>query len=186
MFRTKRLTEKEKSIIPYKPNQVLVFESNKSEIDTIIITEITLKEHPPYMEDMLWAKNKEILRIQTDVDCKNCDEIITLAKRNYSIETEITWTIRINGKNYVYGTNLKSINRLKKKKLTLNEIEYDDVLVLKRRERFKRPNNKLSKMFYDEIYPIDKLYWSKSKGIMKFEIIETNEIWKLKTHYNTS
>ena len=180
MFRTKRLTEKEKSFIPYEKNDKLIFESNKSEIDTIKITDLTLSEHPPNLGDMFWAKNTEVLRVRTDSDCENCDELIYLGTKNYSFDTDVSWSIRVNGKNYVYGTNLNFMNKLKSIKLTVNGIEYEDVLILERGERFKRPKDKFSKMFYNGIFPIDKLYWSKSNGILKFEIIETNEIWTIK------
>ncbi|MGB5418338.1 hypothetical protein [Algibacter sp.] len=180
MFRTKRLTEKEKAFIPYTANQILIFESNKSKTDTITITEISLTKHPPNLGDMFWAKNTEVLRVQTDVNCKNCDEIMYLGTENFSFDTNISWTIRLNEKNYTFGTNQKSIDKIEKIKSTVNGIEYDDVLVLERAKQFERPKDNISKMFYKGIYPIDKLYWSKSNGIIKFEIIETNEIWKIK------
>ncbi|MEP1488717.1 MAG: hypothetical protein ABJK28_09845 [Algibacter sp.] len=180
MFRTKPLTEKEKSFVSYKVNQVLIFESNKSEIDSIKITEITIEKHPPNLGNMFWAKNTESLKIRTDMECKNCDEIITIGTKNVSSDTRISWSIRIHGKKYVYGTGIKSIDKIEKIKLTINGTEYDDVLILEREERFKRPKDKFSKRLYKDIYPIDKLYWSKSNGIIKFEIIETNETWKLK------
>ena len=181
MFRTKRLTEKEKAIIPYEKNDKLIFESNKSDIDTIKITDLTLVKRPPNLGDMFWAKNTELLRVHTDnSDCKNCDELIYLDTENFSFDTNIRWNIRINGKNYVHGTNLEEINELNTTKLNVNGIEYDDVVVLERSKRFERPKDKFSKMFYNGVYPIDKLYWSKSNGIVQFEIMETNEIWKLK------
>ena len=180
MFRTKRLTEKEKTFIPYKKSDELIFESNNSEIDTIKITDLTLTEHPPNLGDMFWAKKTEVLRVRTDVECENCDELIYLGTENFSFDTNISWSIRINEKNYVYGTNLKLINELSSTKLMVNGIEYDDVLVLERDERFKRPKDILSRAFYDGIFPIDRLYWSRTNGILQFEIIETNEIWKIK------
>lgn len=180
MFRTKRLNDTEKAFIPYKKNHELIFESNKSEIDTIKITDLTLSEHPPNLGDMFWAKNTEVLRVRTDTDCESCDELMYLGTENFSFDTNVYWSIRINGGNYVFGTNLASINELKSTRLVVNGIEYEDVLVLERGERFKRPKDKFSKMFYNGIFPIDRLYWSKSNGIMKFEIIETNEIWTIK------
>ncbi|NRD24249.1 hypothetical protein HNV10_13400 [Winogradskyella litoriviva] len=180
MFRTKRLTEKEKAFIPYEKNDEIIFESNKSEIDTINITDLTLSEHPPNLGDMFWAKNTEALRVQTNNHCKTCDGLVSLRTENFSFDTNVSWSIRINCKNYVFGTNLASINKLKSTKLVVNGIEYVDVLVLERGERFIRPKDKFSKMFYNGIFPIDRLYWSKSNGIMKFEIIETNEIWTIK------
>lgn len=180
MFRTKRLTEKEKAFIPYKKNHELIFESNKSEIDTIKITDLTLSKHPPNLGDMFWAKNTEVLTVRTDTDCKNCNGLIYLGTENFSFDTSVSWSIRINEKNYVFGTNLKSINKLKSTKLIVNGIEYDDVLVLERSEKFIRPTDKISRMFYNGIFPIDRLYWSKANGILQFEIIETNEIWTTK------
>ena len=130
---------------------------------------------------MFWAKNTELLRVHmSNSDCKSCDELIYLDTENFSFDTNIRWNIRINEKKYVYGTNLKSINELNTTNLIVNGIEYNDVIVLERRERFVRPKDNFSKMFYKGIYPIDKLYWSKANGIIQFEIIETNEIWKLK------
>ena len=180
MFRTKRLTEKEVAFIPYEKNDELIFESNKSDIDTIKITDLTLVKRPPHLGDMFWAKNTELLRVHTDnLDCKSCDELIYLDTENFSFDTNIRWNIRVNGKNYVHGTDLKYLNGLNTTNLNLNGIEYDDVVILERREKFVRPKDKFSKMFYEGIYPIDKLYWSKANGILQFEIIETNEIWKL-------
>ena len=83
-FRTKRLTEQEKKSIPYKGNEILIFKSNKSELDTIRITEMSIREHPPNLGDMFWAKNTEVLRVHNDIDCKNCDAIITYSVQNFS------------------------------------------------------------------------------------------------------
>jgi hypothetical protein len=130
---------------------------------------------------MFWAKNTELLRVHTDnSDCKSCDELIYLGTENFSINKNISWSIRLNDKNYTYGTNLKSILGQNVTNQNINGIEYNDVIILESRERFVRPKDKFSKMFYTGIYPIDKFYWSKANGIIQFEIIETNEIWKIK------
>lgn len=186
MFRTKRLSKEEKAFVPYAVNDELIFASNTSKIDTIKITELDFSKHPPNLLEMFWAKNKEILRVRTDVHCKNCNEIISVATENYTSDVFVSWTIRIHGRNYVLGDYLSSINELELTSLEINGISYDDVIILERGTPFKRPTDEFSKMFYEGIYPIDKLYWSKKHGILQFEIKETNEIWKLQQLFNRS
>ena len=158
MFRTKKLTEKEKSAIPYKANDILVFKSNLSELDTLRINEITIRENPPNLGDMFWAKNVEILRVQSDKDCKNCDEIITVAKQNFTSETRISFDIILNGKRYYHGTDFNTLNKLKSEKLIINGIELNDVVLINRESEKTHSGH------------IDGIYWSKSQGIVRIEI----------------
>ncbi len=166
MFRTKKLTEKEKSSIPYKPNDILVFYSNHSELDTLQINKITIREHPPNLGDMFWAKNVEILRVHSDKDCKNCDEIITVAKQNFTSVTRISFDIILNGKRYYHGTDFDTLNRSKPEKLTINGIELNDVVLIKRESKKYHSGH------------IDGIYWSKSKGIVRIDI-NSDYHWEL-------
>jgi hypothetical protein len=165
-FRTKKLTEKEKSEIPYKANDILVFQSNRSELDTLRIKEITIREHPPNLGDMFWAKNTQVLRVQSDKDCKNCDEIITVAKQNFSSETTINFDLIFNGKRYYHGTDFKTLNALETKKIKINGVELDDVVLIDRKsEKFHNGH-------------INRIYWSKSKGIVRIDI-NSDYYWEL-------
>jgi len=166
MFRTKKLTENEKSAIPYKTNDILVFQSNQSELDTLRINEITIREHPPNLGDMFWAKNVEILRVQSDKDCKNCDEIITVAKQNFTSETSISFDIILNGKRYYHRTDFKTLNELKPEKLIISGIELNDVVLINRKSEKTHSGH------------IDGIYWSKSKGIVRIEI-NSDYHWEL-------
>jgi len=168
MFRTKKLTEKEKGSIPYIGNEVLVFKSNKSELDTLRIKEIKISEHPPNLGDMFWAKNTEVLRVQSDKDCKNCDEIITLAKQNFSSETTINFDLILNGERYYHGTDFRTLKKLNAKFLNINGIELNDVVSIDRQSK-KTHNGH-----------IDKLYWSKSKGIVRIDV-NSDYYWELIT-----
>ncbi len=168
MFRTKKLTEKEKSSIPYIGNEVLVFQSNKSELDTLRIKEITIRKHPPNLGDMFWAKNTEVLRVQSDKECKNCDEIITLAKQNFSSKTTISFDLILNGKRYYHGTDFQTLNKLTPIKIKVNGIEYIDVLPIDRKtEKFHQGH-------------INRIYWSKSKGIVRIDV-NSEYYWELIT-----
>ncbi|MGJ8594239.1 MAG: hypothetical protein ACSHXF_16940 [Aquaticitalea sp.] len=166
MFRTKKLSEKEKSSIPYIGNEVLIFKSNKSELDTLRIKEITIRKHPPNLGDMFWAKNTEVLRVQSDKDCKNCDEIMTLSKQNFSSETKITFDLILNGKRYYHGTNFQTLNKLNSEKLTINGTELNDVVSIDRK------SEKTHKGY------IDKLFWSKTKGIVRINV-NSDYYWEL-------
>ncbi|WP_420400266.1 hypothetical protein [Flagellimonas sp.] len=165
-FRTKKLTKQEKQSIPYNGNEVLVFKSNKSEIDTIRITEITVREHPPNLGDMFWAKSKEILRVQSDKDCENCDEIITVAKQNYTSEIRVSFDLILNEKRYYHGTDLKTLMKLKPKKLKISGMELNDVVRIDRKSKKSHSGH------------IDRIYWSKSKGIVRIEI-NSDYHWEL-------
>ena len=166
MFRTKKLTEKEKSSIPYVGNEVLVFKSNKSELDTLRIKEIKLSEHPPNLGDMFWAKNTEVLRVQSNKDCKNCNEIITLAKQNFSSETTINFDLILNGKRYYHGTDFNTLKKLKAEKLVINGTELNDVVSINRKSEKTHSGH------------IDKLYWSISKGIVRIDV-NSDYYWEL-------
>ena len=162
------MTEKEKSSIPYIGNEVLVFKSNKSELDTLRIKEIKISEHPPNLGDMFWAKNTEVLRVQSDKDCKNCDEIITLSKQNFSSETTISFDLILNGKRYYHGTDFQTLKKMNTEKLKINGIELNDVVSIDRKSK-KTHNGH-----------IDKLYWSKSKGIVRINV-NSDYYWELLT-----
>jgi hypothetical protein len=164
-FRTKRLTEKEKQSIPYKGGETLVFKSNKSELDTIRITKISQREHPPNPGDMFWAKTTEVLRVHSDIDCKNCDAIIMYSVENFSSETSILYNIKINEKRYYLSTNFKNFTKLKPNSFKISGIELDDIIIITRTHE-KSPNR------------LEKLYWSKSKGIVRIEIND-NYYWEL-------
>ncbi len=166
MFRTKRLSEKEKSTIPYTGNEVLVFQSNTAKLDTIRIRDITIREHPPNMGDMFWAKNIEILRVQSDKDCKNCDEIITVAKQNFSSKTTLSFDIILNGKRYYHGINFDRLNKLEPTKITIQGVEYTDIVLIDRNAKKTHSGH------------IDRLYWSVSKGIVRMDI-HTDYYWEL-------
>ncbi len=168
MFRTKKLTEKEKSSIPYIGNEVLVFKSTKSELDTLRIKEITISEHPPNLGDMFWAKNTEVLRVRSDEDCKNCDKIITLAKQNFSSKTTISFDLILNGKRYYHGTDFQTLKKLDEEKLIINGIELSDVVSIERKSKKTHKGH------------IDKLYWSKSKGIVRIDV-NSDYYWELIT-----
>ncbi len=168
MFRTKKLTEKEKSSIPYIGNEVLVFKSTKSELDTLRITEITISEHPPNLGDMFWAKNTEVLRVRSDKDCKNCDKIITLAKQNFSSKTAISFDLILNGKRYYHGTDFQTLKKLDEEKLIINGIELSDVVSIERKSKKTHKGH------------IDKLYWSNSKGIVRIDV-NSDYYWELIT-----
>ncbi|WP_350287216.1 hypothetical protein [uncultured Croceitalea sp.] len=167
MFRTKKLTEKEKSTIPYKANDILVFKSNHSEVDTLLIKEITISEHPPNLGDMFWAKNTEVLRVQSDKNCKNCDEIITISKQNFTSETRVSFDLILNGKRYYHGTDFKTLVKSQPEKLIVNGVELIDVI------RIDRKSEKSHAGY------IDRMYWSKSKGIVRIDI-NSDYYWELK------
>jgi len=177
-FRTKKLTEQEKNSIPYKGNEVLVFKSNKSELDTIRITKINIQTHPPNLGDIFWAKNTEVLRVHYDINCKNCDAIITYEVQNFSSKTNIYYDLKINEKKYYHGTNFKTFKKLKTRTVKVNGTVYDDVILIERKEKIKKLNARLDSIFYQNMYAIDKLYCSKSKGFVRFEI-NPNEYWEL-------
>ncbi len=168
MLRTKKLTEKEKSSIPYLGNEILIFKSNKSELDTLRIKEIKISEHPPNLGDMFWAKNTEVLRVQSDKDCKNCDEIITLAKQNFSSETTINFDLILNGKRYYHRTDFQTLEKLKAEKLIINGTELNDVVSINRKSEKTHSGH------------IDKLSWSKSKGIVRIDV-NSDYYWELTT-----
>ena len=157
-LRTKKLTEREKQSIPYKGNEILVFKSNKHELDTLQIKEITIRQHPPNLGDMFWAKNTEVLRVHQDVDCNNCDAIVTYSVQNFSSETNIYYDIKINGNRYYHGTKFRELDKLKPNTIKIGGIELDDVVFIDRvSEKYNSGH-------------IDRLYWSKSNGIVRIDV----------------
>ena len=165
-LRTKRLTRKEKRSIPYEGKEVLIFRSNKYELDTIRIREITVRKHPPPLNDMFWARNKEILRVHQDVDCKNCDAIITYSVQNFSAKTKISYHIRMHGKEYYHGTYFKKLDKMKLNTITIDGAELNDVVFIDRNFEKYHPGH------------IDRLYWSRSKGIVRFDV-NPDYYWEL-------
>ncbi|MEM7185643.1 MAG: hypothetical protein AAF466_03200 [Bacteroidota bacterium] len=166
MFRTKSLSEKEKNAIPYVANDILVFQSNRSEVDTIRIKEILVRKHPPNLGDMFWAKNVEILRVRSDKDCKNCDEIMTVSKQNYTSETLVSFDLILNGKRYYQGTDLKVLTKRHPEQLIVKGDTLQDVVRLERTTTKSHPGH------------VDRIYWSKSRGIVRIDV-DAGYFWEM-------
>lgn len=175
-----QLIEKTKQWNPYQAGDVLVFESNNDRLDTIFITNI---------EQYFEGKN-EILK----VDCNFIDHDSYSEKK---VDTVNSWlmaltqwengkavlSINLNTKKARFAPfNAKSLSKLDsmpKTSINLGFDRYKDVMV------FEPDTNSTnySVDLQDSIF-VNKILWSKSAGLIRYEINRTETVWTLKKKYS--
>jgi len=166
------------SLIPYKGNEVLIFESNKGETDTIFLagTKSFITATDPLDIFPTKAEHYYILARSSDPSLRG-------SKHRYLTNPMVELSMSENNETYLkidftakdawfYGDSwLKKDKLMAKPKISmeLNNEKLNDVVVFE----------DLEKHYYDRTNHVEKLYWSLSKGIVRFEK-KDNEVWELK------
>ena len=142
---------------PYKKGDLLIFQSNKGEIDTIQVTEIEIYNNPddplaifPNIIQSLFVNGKKnILELQ--------------AGKNGSF---IQFTLKLGDNNLKYPGVVKNIKEVFPKTSSENEFIIE------------------AKEYYDNMkdvsFDLRYIYWSKDYGYLGLEF-KDNYIWKLKS-----
>ena len=137
--------------MPYKKGDILIFESESlNSIDTITIS--NLKKFIPDGPQLYF---NEIIKAETG------NNYLVSINAGYGKNSDSYLKIE----NLIGKFYLEDFEQLEKQKLEYGKKTISDVIILKTEEK--------------EISRIQKVYWSISKGIIKYETKKGN-IWKLK------
>lgn len=156
--RTYKISQNDLKWQPYKDGDVLVFESNKGELDTITIRSIEKYTNPD--DPLAVFPNK--LQSLFVIGEKNILKISAGKKGTY-----VNFEICLGKNNLVYPCTIRSINELQN--LKINEKDY---IVIEAKEDCENLKNRSFDLRY--------IYWSKEYGYLGLEF-KDNYIWSLKS-----
>lgn len=156
------LEKKDLNIIPYKGNEVLVFESSEKKLDTIFLTGYE-KYYKSAKRLSLFPTDKfETYYIKAsiyDINYEAYTDFHTLAELVQARDnTNLTFDINIQGISCFAFFGAGEFENLKRTDLTIKEKTYNDVKVIKMDEE----NN-------DYIKYADRFYWSLKEGFLGFD-----------------
>ena len=170
------MPENEKEWNPYKVGEVLIFRSSDNELDTIKVKKITDNMFPDgpgplkYYNESLW------------VFVEHTDPNYDRHLRNSFLEIETgtpehptTISFRLLAKNAVFyhrNRTLDELNSMKQITLETPFGKFSDVLEINDTERRYSKRSKF----------VEKIYWSKSNGYLKF-IKKDGKTWELIKKY---
>ncbi|HMC02471.1 MAG TPA: hypothetical protein VKN14_15635 [Flavobacteriaceae bacterium] len=170
------LSEKERNWNPYQVGEILVFQSSEMELDTIFIKEIADNIFPSstgplkYYNESLWVYVKHT---DPNYDRKLTNKLLEIQTGTPEKPSEINFGIL--AKNAVFYDSYKTIEELEK----LNELtietplgKFTDVLEIEDTEG----------MYSERDNFIDRIYWSKSNGYLRFEK-RNGKVWELIKKY---
>ncbi len=183
-----KLSQDDLSWQPYKGGEVLTFQSNTGELDTIFVNPKIIRETKPFGSDWRIFPDKfESICVLV----KSSDPNPPKGTNHRYIEScilKITKTIEANecwiqflftAKDawfYDNSRNKSELIKLQKNNLNTKNKNYDDVIIIKPR------NSK----YESRINNIEKLYWSLSEGYIRYDL-KDNKYWELiskNTDYN--
>jgi hypothetical protein len=163
------LTKEEKQWNPYKKGQMIVFESNTKLLDSILIEDIKYA----FPDGLGVVDKNEILdvvgrkkRYHNNREVRNY--ILEIHAKTSKRGTRVRFGVSIKDSEFYSGYyKLEQLNNLPMRELLGGNVTYYDVIKIRTRNRL------------DETKEILFIYWSKSKGFVRFD--ETDgTIWELK------
>jgi hypothetical protein len=174
--RINKLSKEDYLWMPYKGNETLVFKSNKKETNTVyILKKDTLLAYPE-AQAINGIKYEEV-----SVFCNHYGQnkkdalpgyyffIVQKSKDNraeliFDLSTEDAVFYRIR------PVKIDSLSRIQPIVLQTSYGQYNDIYIIS-------PDN-LGKQFYDRSNFVTKLYWSKSRGLIRYDK-KNGEYWEL-------
>ncbi|QNR24880.1 hypothetical protein [Croceimicrobium hydrocarbonivorans] len=180
--RTNRIPNNDLDILPYNGNEILIFESNLAETDTIFLQGSNRFIRPTDPLDLfpIKAEHYFILNKHSDPNPPSGKHryldghrLVGLAM-NESNETYIEIDFAAKDA-WFYGeskSTLKKFKELPEKTLLISGRHFTDVVIIEdqKKKYFERTNH------------IERLYWSRSQGIIRYDK-KHDEVWELKEKY---
>ncbi len=171
--KTHRIPKKYLDLIPYKEGEILVFKSNKKKFDTIFINTVS---NSISVNDPLgvFSDKEEMISVAAKLDRKSSfvSRIVSLSStEKKGLILQITF--RTNEGCY-YNLNAWSVSTLENlniHKLKIQNKLYEDIWIFTATDR----------KFEERDDFIEKLYWSKSKGVIRYDK-KNGEFWELLPH----
>jgi len=171
--RTKRLTDRDKLWIPYQKNELLVFESSAKARDTIIYIKNDTLTDDPNIYNPLSIKFETIT-----VFSKHSDDKSSFDLELFRIDKSADGKARIYPGHFdkdswfyvLNGFSVDSLTNIKPQKIKVFDNTFDDVYILYPQDFLYRK---------DEKSFVTKVYWSKTKGMIKY-VRRDSVYWGLK------
>lgn len=175
----KHLSKKDYEWIPYKGNEILIYNSNLGNRDTIfLLKKDTIWNYPDAQS--LFGSDYEMVSIF----CKHSDSVIQDKSVQYlendfcSIQKtkngHTILTVNLLTKDAVFYRlsliNLDSLDRVDPIILKTKQKQYDDVFIIKGED--------YSGSFHKRYNFVTKIYWSKTKGLVRYDK-GNNNYWEL-------
>ncbi len=171
--KTHRIPKEYLDLIPYKEGEILVFKSNKKKFDTIFIN--TVSNYISVNDPLgVFSDKEETISVAAKLDRKSSfvSRIVSLSStEKKGLILQITF--RTN-EGWYYGPNtwtVSSLENLNIYKLKIQNKFYDDIWIFTATDRKYEERDDF----------IEKLYWSKSKGVIRYDK-KNGEFWELLPH----
>lgn len=178
-----KLSGEDYSWMPYKGDETLVFKSKTGETDTIFLLKKDTLIAYPEAQTLNGIKYEVV-----SVICKHSDSNTSQDKRRYlenvflevgkskDRRAEIVIHLSAKDANFYRLSKIKtdSLNKIKPGTLQTSSGRYDDVYVIEGEDYLGS--------FYQRSNFVTKLYWSKSKGLIRYEK-KDGVYWELEHKY---
>ena len=174
------LTDQEIKWNPYKEGEILVFESSDNERDSIIISEITSSDSNEH--ELLEVKCKYFENSSGHPDNPDTVQSFLMALTAWKDNNSVL-TINLNRKFALFAPyTAKRLTWLDSLELTSVESKngtFNDVLILEPDTTSPDyPSYATDSLF------VNKLYWSKSCGLIRFDLSNKKTSWSLVKRYS--
>jgi len=166
-----KVSREAQELISYKSGDELIFNNGISDSDTILIERVDSFISPSDPLDVFPRKIEHYIVYSKTGEKSSSETKLLSISRNEKGETLVNINFRTS-KSKFYGPNnftLQQLNGYKVEEVKIGDTNYEDVWI------FDATNRK----FEERDNFIERLYWSKSKGIIKYEK-KGNEVWELK------
>ncbi len=170
------LTEKAKEWNPYEAGDVLVFESNDKQLDTVLISET----------EQYFTGESEILKVYTGLLSNDTESKIETNNSHNFFLALTAWE----NKETVLSLNLYTANS-KFFPFTVKTITWLDSLPTKSIFGFEKvltlvPDSSSTDVNIDQSDSalVNKVYWSKSRGLIGYALKNNGRVWLLKEKYS--
>lgn len=177
---TYKLNKEDLEWNPYEGGEILIFQSNKDDIDTIFIKEVK-KESVPVDPLAIFQKYYEVLDVYvkhsnpTPIHEHNYVEnsflnIAATSDKNTIIDFDLAAK---NSSFYASSYYKKDIDMLPVRKLVTKKFTYNDVIILEPQ----------SLEYYERDEFITAVYWSKGNGYVRYDL-KNGVFWELIKKYS--
>lgn len=171
---TFRLSEKDYEWIPYKGNEILIFKSNSGDLDTVFLLRkdtLLVYDQP---QSVNGAKNEAV-----SIFCEHSDANMPKNKNRYlksnffrlekvnssRVEMKINFSAK-DAKFYrLSRINVDSLRKIKPVAIQTSFGNYNDIYIITGEDYLGN--------FHQRSNYITKLYWSKSKGLVRYDKIDS-------------
>jgi hypothetical protein len=166
-----KIRKEDTKYIPYNGNEILVFQSNQNELDTIFLTGIS-KFNACYEALSLFKPTCEGKKLSCKRSDPNSDRYLQfqslMAISKIKNETYISFDIKLRHSWFYEGAymNLIDFKKLPYTEMKIGDINYNDVKIIEATNKYNERDNY-----------VERFYWSVSHGFLGLD--QRNRNWRL-------